>query len=99
MAPGTEQAAKEDWRSLKSHAGTGQCIGFAQYWVPNPADPSGNPHHSLEVQVHQDGDTTVPDDYPLPHARGIIKTGDSRDPDFDSIVNQLKAAAHNQDSR
>jgi hypothetical protein len=95
MMPGTEQAAKQDWRSLKSLAGTGQCIGFGQYWVPNPADLSGNPHHSMEIQVHQDGDTAVPDDYPVPHVRGVIKTGDRRDPDFDSIVAQLKTAAHN----
>ena len=95
LAPGMERVAKQDWDDLKAVAGTGQGIGFAQYWVANPADPFGNPHQSLEVQVHRDGDAVVPDVYPVPHARGIVKTGDNADPDFESIMVQLhKAARH-----
>jgi hypothetical protein len=93
MAPGMERIAEHDWRDLKAFAGTGQGVGFAQYWVPNPADPTGNPHHSLEVHVHNDGDAVSPDMYPLPHGRGIVRTGDGADPDFERIVAQLQRAA------
>ena len=93
LAPGMERVAKENWGDLKAVAGTGQGIGFAQYWVANPADPFGNPHQSLVVQVHRDGDAVIPDVYPLPHARGIVKTGDNADPDFESIMVQLHKAA------
>ena len=95
LAPGMERVAKQEWADLKAVAGTGQGIGFAQYCVANPADPFGNTHQSLVVQVHRDGDAVVPDVYPLPHARGIVKTGDNADPDFESIMVQLhKVAQH-----
>jgi hypothetical protein len=53
--PGAEQAARKDWKQLKALAGSGEVAGFAFYWVPNPRDPGGNPHHSLEASVHKDG--------------------------------------------
>src|SRR5882672_3350245 len=57
IAPGKEEIMRKEWADLKAVAGTGQGIGFAQYWVPNPNDPSGNPHHALEVRVHKAGDS------------------------------------------
>jgi len=45
------------------------------YWVPNPSDPQGNPHHSLEVKVRSDGDAAPPDVYPIPHPKGVVKAG------------------------
>jgi len=93
VAPGMRQVVMQEWRDLKDVAGTGRCFGFGQYWVPNPADPFGNPHHSLEIQIHQDGDVAVPDDYPLSHSRGIVKTGDPSDPDFEKIAAELTRAA------
>jgi hypothetical protein len=92
IRPGMEQASRKDWSELKSIAGTGQVVGFAQYWVPNPGDPNGNPHHSLEVTVHADNDATSPDAYPLPNLKGIVKHGDKGDPDFDKIAAQLQKA-------
>jgi hypothetical protein len=89
---GMEQASRKDWNQLKSMAGTGQVVGFAQYWVPNPGDPIGNPHHSLEVTVHADQDAASPDAYPLPNLKGIVKHGDRGDPDFDEIAAQLQKA-------
>jgi hypothetical protein len=73
IPPEMEQATRKDWNELKSVAGTGQVVGFAQYWAPNPADPNGNPHHSLEVTVHADNDAGSPDAYPLPNVKGIMK--------------------------
>src|SRR6266851_4702245 len=55
ISPVMEAAIRKDWSELKAIAGTGQTVGFAFYWVPNPNDPSGNPHHSLEVRVHKEG--------------------------------------------
>lgn len=90
--PGMEQASRKDWSELKSIAGTGQVVGFAQYWVPNPGDPYGNPHHSLEVTVHAGNDAASPDSYPLPNLKGIVTHGDKGDPDFDKIAAQLQKA-------
>ena len=90
IRPGMEQATRNDWNGLKSVAGTGQVVGFAQYWVPNPDDPYGNPHYSLEVTVHPDNDATSTDVYPLPNLKGIVQHGDKEDPDFDKIAAQLQ---------
>lgn len=71
MAPGREETTKKEWSDLKTVAGTGQAIAFAQYWVPDPNDPNGNPHRSLEVRVHKSGDVALADVYPL--GIGIVK--------------------------
>ncbi len=92
IRPRMEQASRKDWDQLKSTAGTGQVVGFAQYWVPNPGDPSGNPHHSLEAKVHGNRDAASPDVYPVPNLKGIVKHGDRGDPDFNKIRAQLQKA-------
>ncbi len=92
IPPEMELATRKDWNELKSVAGTGQVVGFAQYWVPNPADPYRNPHHSLEVTVHADNDPASPDAYPLPNVKGVVKHGDKDDPNFDKITAQLQNA-------
>src|SRR5258708_7428175 len=62
---GMEKAALKEWAELEPFAGTGQVVGFAQYWVANPNDPHGNPHRSLEVDVHKDGENALPQACPL----------------------------------
>lgn len=81
VPPGAEEAARKEWSELKTLAGTGQVVGFAYYWTPNPSDPWGNPHRSLEVKVRAEGDATPPEVYPLAHPKGIVKAhnGDSFD--------------------
>ncbi|MGD0956978.1 MAG: hypothetical protein ABR953_09115 [Candidatus Acidiferrales bacterium] len=81
---GAEQAVRTDWNKLKAVAGTGQVVGFAFYWVPDPSDPNGNPHHSLEVTVHANGGAASPEVYPLSHPKGIVKAGDESD--FDNRI-------------
>jgi hypothetical protein len=76
IPPGREQAVRNELDQLRKFAGTGQVVGFASYWVPNPNDPSGNPHHSLEVKVHTIGESAVPDVYPVPYTIGVVKAGD-----------------------
>jgi len=90
IPPGMEQATRRDWSELKTVAGTGRAVGFGQYWVSNPNDPQGNPHRSLEVRVHMDGEAASPEVYPLPHRKGIVKAGDKEDFQFDNIVAQLQ---------
>lgn len=99
--PGGETAARKDWTALTSVAGTGEVVGFTFYWVPNPHDPGGNPHHSLEVTVHNEGDAASPDDYPLSFDEvlsadsGLVKAGN---PAFDTMVmKQLKGVAPRRD--
>ena len=89
---GMEQATRKDWNELKTVAGTGRAVGFAQYWVPNPNDQQGHPHHSLEVRVHGDREAASPEVYPLPHPNGIVIAGGNEDFQFDSIVAQLQKA-------
>jgi hypothetical protein len=91
---GMEQTARKDWNELRSIAGTGQVVGFAQYWVPNPGDPNGNPHRSLEITVHTDKDAASPDIYPFPNPKGIVKHGDEHDPNLGKITAQLEKASH-----
>jgi hypothetical protein len=45
----------------------------------------------LSVRVRDDRDVAEPDVYPLQHSRGIAKTGDKNDPDFEKIVAVLKS--------
>jgi len=85
MAPGREESTKKEWADLKTVAGTGQTIAFAQYRVPNPNDPNGNPHLSLEVRVHKRGDAALSDVYPL--GIGIVKLR-NEDPSRPKVANQ-----------
>ena len=92
IRPGMERATRKDWDELNNSTGTGQVVGFGQYWVPNPDDPYGNPHHSLEVTVHPDNEAASADVYPLPNLKGIVQHGDKGDPNFDKIAAQLQNA-------
>jgi hypothetical protein len=99
IAPGTEQATRRDWNELKATAGSGNEVAFGQYWVPNPDDPQGNPHHSREVVVHAEGDSATSDVYPLPRPGGVTKVDAmvhdvNRDPDVEKIAAQLQEALH-----
>ena len=95
LRPGMEQAIRKDWSQLKAVAGTGQVVGFAQYWVwvpPNPNDRLSNMYHSLEARVRTEEDVAPPDEYPIPNAKGIVRHREPTDPDFDKIAAELKKA-------
>lgn len=100
IAPGAEEATRQDWNELKAVAGSGKVVAFGYYWVPNPHDPQGNPHHSLEVTVHAEGEASpTPDVYPIP-LPGVIKAeaivhnpkNAENDCNADKIVWQLQEA-------
>ena len=87
-----EEAVRNELDQLRALAGTGQVAGFGDYWVPNPKDPHGNPHHSLEVIVHRVGESSTPDLYPLPFPKGVVRAGD---PDFDAVTaSKLQNTSH-----
>jgi hypothetical protein len=83
IPPANEEVVRNELDQLRTFAGTGQVAGFGYYWVANPNDPHGNPHHSLEVTVHPVGQTSTPDLYPMPFPRGVVRAGD---PDFDAVI-------------
>ena len=84
-------AARKDWLELKKLAGSGRVIGFGQYWVANPNDREGNPHHSLEVRINAEGAAAQAEIYP--EARGIAERQDQNDPHFDEIAAKVQEAA------
>jgi hypothetical protein len=90
VVPGAEEAARKEWMQLKAVAGTGQIVGFAFYWVPNPSDPGGNPHRSLEVSLHPEGEAASPEDYPLPYPDGAVKSGDDAGRFDKGVVEEFK---------
>lgn len=94
IRPGVEDATRREWNKLRAVAGTGRVVGFAQYWVPNPSDPYGNPHQSLEVRVHTDDHGAAsPDVYPLSALKGIVEHGGKEDPNFEEIAARLRRAS------
>jgi hypothetical protein len=96
ITPGTEAATRRDWSELRAVAGSGKVVAFGPYWLPNPDDPQGNPHHSLQVTVHAEGDSATPEVYPIPG--GVMKAVDMvhspNHPLFDKIAAQLQEASH-----
>lgn len=83
---GREDVVKE-WLELKKFAGTGKGIGFAAYWMPSSRTLGANT--SLEVHIHKEGDTALPD--PYPRTIGILQSDDGKNPSFDDFVAELRA--------
>jgi hypothetical protein len=104
VALGRESSTRAEWNELKTLAGSGKVVGFGQYWVANPHDPYGNPHTSLAVAVHADGDVRASEAYPLPRLEGVteVHDGDNNkgyDPDSQKIAAQLRAAYRQSEER
>jgi hypothetical protein len=99
IAPGAEQETRRDWRELKTLAGSGKVVEFGQYWVPDPDDPQGNPHHSLEVTVHAEGELATPEVYAFPRLEGVTEVGiggTGDDAHSDQIAAQLRETTHQE---
>ena len=79
LVSGSESAGKKDWSELAAAAGSGQVVGFSEYWVsrPDPNHRLSTMNTSLVVQVHNEEDKSGPEPYPLPHEKGVIKAFDS----------------------
>jgi hypothetical protein len=84
-----KEIAKKEWTELRRLAGSGQILGFTQYWVPNPGDPQGNPHTSLVVHVQHDVPIGSADPYPL--GIGVLTIDEHKQADYErQIITQLK---------
>jgi hypothetical protein len=85
-----KELARKEWIELRKFAGSGQILGFTQYWVPNPSDPQGNPHTSLVIRVHENLPLASPDSYPL--GIGVLRIDDGHKPEGyeRQIITQLK---------
>jgi len=100
IRPERNEAIRKDWAQLRGFAGTGEVVAFGEYWVPNPNDPQGNPHHSLEVNIRTSGEATSPDDYPLYLGRGgVLRASEiasdaDHEPACNKIIAQLREASH-----
>jgi hypothetical protein len=87
------EIARKEWLELKRLAGSGQILGFTEYWVPNPSDPQGNLHTSLLVHVHTNGALGLPDASPL--GIGVLRIDGGQKPeDYErQIITQLQKSA------
>ena len=98
VSPGMELWARTDWKELKRFAGSGKVVGFGQYWLPDPSDPSGILHRTLDINVYPEGsDAAAPDLYPIPRAQGVVEvtgSGKDFDPNAGKIAAQLRDAVH-----
>jgi hypothetical protein len=93
LPPDKKKIAMKEWAELKKRAGSGQILGFTEYWVPNPNDPQGNPHTSLVVHVHEDVPLGLPDPYPL--GIGVLKIDEHKPEDYEKkIITQLKESTN-----
>ena len=79
---------RTDWRALRKAAGTGEVVGFGQYWMPCArtarltAPRSGwtsNTHCSLEVTVSNDRTKATAEPYPAPSEEGVVTAFDQDD--------------------
>lgn len=78
LNPEMPLATRQDWQVLKEAAGTGEVVGFGQYWVSHETESRGVSNHSLEVQIHTDRDLAVPESYPRPNNDGVVKSFDTQ---------------------
>jgi hypothetical protein len=82
---------RADWEALRAAAGTGQVVGFGQYWMPCSSSPSraalGPPfpgasysNCSFDTVVHTtDRTRALPGPYPTPSEEGVVKVFDHGD--------------------
>jgi hypothetical protein len=76
--PDAPDAARRDWAALKQAAGTGNVVGFGQYWVPHEDSQGRIVNQSLEVQIQEYRSVAVPDPYPVPKTEGVVTAFDTQ---------------------
>jgi hypothetical protein len=87
VTPRDAAAMRKDWQALRDAAGTGQVVGFGQYWMPcsSQATDTGLPNGvrsncSFEAVVHTtDRTLATPGPYPTPTDQGIVTAFDHDD--------------------
>ena len=81
LNPDAPMSTRTDWKALQKVAGTGQVVGFGQYWMPcsnarekRPSSLPANSNCSLEVSVRTDRSAATPEPYPMPSSEGVVTT-------------------------
>jgi hypothetical protein len=78
-------ATRAEWQALRAAAGTGEVVGFGQYWMPcsnsrapGPRFPAGvDANCSFEAVVHTTDRTRAePGPYPAPRDEGVVTVFD-----------------------
>jgi hypothetical protein len=81
--PADPNATHRDWEALRAAAGTGNPVGFGQYWMScsRRAFPAaaGDANCSFETTVQTDRTRATPDPYPIPSDEGIVTVFDHSD--------------------
>ena len=93
LLPEMAEAVLRDWSSLEASAGTGQVVGFGEYWVVTARNGLSTKNTSLSV----DFESCQP--YPVPNRRAVVTAFDTMEdktPRFGepsmAIVSKLVAA-------
>ncbi len=88
LNPDSPGPTRTDWRALHKAAGTGDVVGFGQYWMPCartahlPAPREGWPSNancSLEVTIGSDRSKAIAEPYPAPSEEGVVTAFDHDD--------------------
>ncbi len=88
LNPDSPGPTRTDWRALRKAAGTGEVVGFGQYWMlcsrshGAAAPPVGwpaNSNCSSEVTIQNDRTKATADPYPTPNTEGVVTAFDSTD--------------------
>ncbi|MDX1561592.1 MAG: hypothetical protein R3305_01625 [Gammaproteobacteria bacterium] len=84
LNPDDRDGSRADWHALAATAGTGQPVGFGEYWVqtdPPPTlrqvPPNASFNTSLVVTIATGSRPVVPEPYPRPNSRGVTTTFDA----------------------
>jgi hypothetical protein len=87
LHPKAPSATRADWEALRKLAGTGQVVGFGEYWTRCKQLPRGETRFrnqpdsncSFEVTFHTDRSLAVPQPYPVPRSDGVVTTFDGQE--------------------
>jgi hypothetical protein len=88
LNPGEAASSRKEWEALREAAGTGQVVGFGQYWMPcgSSATATGLSNRergancSFEAVVHTtDRTLATPGPYPAPGSEGVVTVFDDSD--------------------
>jgi hypothetical protein len=86
--PDARDATRNEWAALLKAAGTGEVVGFGEYWMScsriHVTDPRlrslpSDAHCSLEVAVKADRTSAVAEPYPAPSSEGVVTAFDHED--------------------
>jgi hypothetical protein len=89
LNPANPDGTRADWQALRAAAGTGQVVGFGEYWMPCSSSPSraafgpvfpDGINCSFDAAVEKtDRTRAMPGPYPAPSDEGVVTVFDHSD--------------------